>query len=72
MNRLVVVVKIVEISDQLGIDRDRSSTQLRFWLFDTKLATMWITYLEMSIALPVQVALLYHCFKHEDILYQGK
>ena len=43
-----------------------------FWQFDTKLATMWMTYFEMSVALSVQVALLYNCLKHEDILYQGK
>ena len=42
-----------------------------FWQYDTQLAGLPLTYIEMSIALLVQSGLLYLCTKYTDILYKG-
>ena len=42
------------------------------WIFDTQLATMNLTYVEVWIGLTTQVWLLWQCHSFKDILYHDK
>ena len=41
-----------------------------FWQFDTQLASMSLTYIEITIALLSQSILIYQCYQYKDILYK--
>ena len=41
-----------------------------FWIFDTQLASIYFTYIEIFLALVLQLYLLYLCQQYKDILYR--
>ena len=42
-----------------------------FWQFDTQLMSMWLTYFEITVAIAMQLYLLYQCSSYKDIVYRN-